>query len=87
MKKEKFRIGDIVQVVNPDKRYANRENVINKVARIVKIYDKAPLSNNIYVLEFIDREPEGVRHGAYGTTYNKNEIKKLNKMDAFRELI
>ena len=84
MKKKKIRVGDIVQVVNPDKEYPNRMNVINKVARIIKIHKNL---YNPYLLEFIGEEPIGVRNGRYGVRYNINEIKKLKKIDVFRELI
>jgi hypothetical protein len=84
MKKKKFRVGNIVQVVNPDKEYPNRMNVINKVARIIRIYKN---QFNPYLLEFIGEEPIGVSNGSYGVRYNENEIKKLKKIEAFMELI
>jgi hypothetical protein len=81
--KRKYKVGDYVIVHNPNEKYSNKHNVINKMAKIVYIYKGRDLP---YKLEFLENVI-GVSINA-GHMYENKEIKPVKKKsDVLLELL
>ncbi|MBE3093936.1 MAG: hypothetical protein IMZ52_02815 [Actinobacteria bacterium] len=79
----KFKIGDVVRLVNVDKTYPNWRNVEGEVAQIKQIgflEQKYP-----YVVKFF-RKVKGTNENC-GVIYAKHEMEKLSEREALAWLI
>ena len=76
----KFKVDDLVRIVDPWENYINRKNVINQVGKITEVREMG-----LYHIEFF-KELEGINRNN-GHVYDDDELEKLTENEALAWLI
>ena len=80
--KPKFKVGDIIKVINPKHSVSISGEVLNKIAFIDEIYG----GTYPYLLKFISNMRDA-KHFWDSVPFRDDELKKISKEEAMLELL